>query len=248
MKQQLTISQEEFELIEQFLTNEMPKEEAATFKARLLTDELLQQKTEEVKLTILGIKEAVLADRLNEFHNSINNHSTTEKKPGRIIQLNKKWLAAASVLLFASFAVWWLTGRKNNNTKLYATYYKQDPGLITAMGSSEDYAFEKGMVDYKEGNYIKAIETWVAVKPAQSKKDTLNYFLGVANMAINKREKAKELLSQITSNSNKPFYKDACWYLGLVFLKDGETEKAIEWIIKSGHPKSNELINAINKK
>lgn len=248
MKQQHSISQEEFELIEKFLHDEMTQAEAVSFKTRLLTDELLQQKTEEVKLMMLGIKEVVLKDRLNKYHDSISNHIPPVKKPGRIIQLNRKWLAAASILLIALLTVWWLTGRENKYAKLYAAYYKPDPGLMTAMGFSEDYAFEKGMVDYKEGNYTKAIETWSALKPTQSKKDTLDYFLGVASMAINKKEKAKEWLSQITSNSNKPFYKDACWYLGLTLLKEGEKEKAIEWIKKSGHPKSNDLINAINKK
>ncbi len=247
MKQQYSISQEEFELIEQFLTNEMPPEEAVAFKARLLSDELWQQKTEEVKLTILGIKEVKFQDRLSQYHTLLHNDNPATKKQGRVVALNKKWLAAASILLLVSLSVWWLTGRENKFSTLYATYYKPDPGLITAMGSSEDYAFEKGMVDYKEGNYKKAIEVWLAIKPTPSKKDTLIYFLGVANMAIDKRAKAKEWLSQITSNNTSPFYKDACWYLGLVFLKEEEKEQAIEWIKKSAHPKSNDLIHAINK-
>ena len=39
--------------------------------------------------------------------------------------------------------------------KLFAQFYQEDPGLITAMSSEGQYEFDRAMVDYKSGNYWK---------------------------------------------------------------------------------------------
>lgn len=226
----------------------MTPEQAAAFSARLNTDVQLQQKTDEVKLLLLGVKEAVLEERLSKFHSHIVSGDKTLKKTGRIIPFNRKWMAAASVFAIVSLSVWWFITKEDKYEKVYAAFYTQDPGLITAMGSSEDYTFEKAMVEYKEGNYAKAIEAWASLKTKQPQSDTLNYFLGVAYLAIDKTDTAKALLSAVAGNSNKPFYKEASWYLGLILLKDGGREKALALIRQSGNSKSNDLINAVNKK
>lgn len=243
MKEVYKISPEEYETIERFLQNEMTEADAAAFKIKLQADKILQQKTEEVKLLLVGIKEVSLEEQMVKFHNSMS-----IKKAGRVVAFSKRWLIAASVLAIACLSLWWFAGRENKYDKLYASYFTPDPGLITAMGSSENYSFEKAMVEYKEGNYKKAIEAWSALRSAQQQSDTLNYFLGMAYLAMNKKARAKEFLTLITNDSNKSFYKDACWYLGLVFLKEGEKEKAIDLIRASNHSESNDLINAINKK
>jgi len=33
------------------------------------------------------------------------------------------------------------------------SYYKADPGLLTAMSSAISYEFDRGIVDYKSANY-----------------------------------------------------------------------------------------------
>lgn len=248
MKEQSHISQEEFELIEQYLSNDLPAAEAAIFKTRLLTDDTWRQKTEEMRLLILGINESALEERLNKYHAGITNTSASSGSTGKLIGFSRKWLAAASVVLMVSLATWLIVTKESKEEKLYAAYFRPDPGLLTAMGSSDDYSFEKAMVEYKEGNFKKAIDAWSKLRAAAPQSDTLNYFLGVANMAATNDKAAQEFLSIITSDSNKVFYKDACWYLGLTLLKNGELTKAAEWIQKSGHAESDKLIDAINNK
>ncbi len=248
MIHQHDISQEEFEQIERYLNNEMGAEEAAVFVAQMITDEKLQQKVEEVKLLLLGLKEAVLEEKLNTFHSNIKSNDQPLSKTVPMFPRYKKWLIAASVISIAFLSVWWLVNADNENEKLYAAYYSPDPGLITAMGNSEDYSFEKAMVDYKEGNYKKAIDAWSKLKVEAPQSDTLNYFLGVAQLANKNSDKAKELLGTITANVNKPFYKEACWYLGLILLKEGEKDKALELIKRSGNTDADKLINEVTKK
>jgi len=240
------ISPEEFEQIEQFLNNEMPSDQAAIFAERLQSDLILQQKLEEVKLLTLGVSEAVLKNKLESFHEAINTNSS--KKNGKVISIGKRLLAAAAVLAIIGLSAWWFFLRENKLEKIYSNYYKPDPGLITAMGPSDNYTFEKAMVDYKNGDYDKAIEAWSSLSKDQPRNDTLNYFLGAAYQANGKNKEAITLLEKATANKNNTFYKDACWYLGLAYLKEENTEKAREYIQLSGHPESINLLDALNKK
>ena len=248
MKQLQDITQEDFEHIEQYLNKELPAEEAAIFEARMLADEAWRKKISEIKLLITGANEAALEEQLEKYHKNVSGSYPASSKTGRVFNLTKKWLAAASVLLIISLTVWVIAGRNTSSEKLYAKFFRPDPGLITAMGSSDDYIFDKAMVEYKEGHYKKAIEAWTALSVKAPGSDTLNYFLGVAYQAMQNDERARVFLSKVTSNYTSAFYKDACWYLGLSLLKDEEKGKAVSWIKLSGHPKSDELLNAINNK
>lgn len=247
MNHSYDISPEEFEQIEQFLNNEMPSAQAAAFTERLQSDLVLQQKLEEVKLLTLGINEAVLKNKLDNYHEAVTS-TTSLKKTGRVISIGKRLLAAASVLAIVGLSVWWFLLKENKYEQVYSNYYKPDPGLITAMGPSDNYTFEKAMVDYKNGEYDKAIEAWSSLVKDQPANDTLNYFLGVAYQANKNNKEAINFLEKAVVNKSSAFYKDACWYLGLAYLKDENTEKAREYIQLSGHPESINVLHALNKK
>ena len=152
---------------------------------------------------------------------------------------------AASVFLFAVLSIWFFAIRKNRYEKIYAAYYKPDPGLITAMGASDNYVFNRAMLDYKTGNYKKAIDTWRRLKNNMPQNDTLTYFLGAAEQANGNSKAALILLKQTASYTTSTFYKDACWYTALALLKEGSAKEAIPYLEKSGRPESKELINKL---
>ncbi len=54
---------------------------------------------------------------------------------------------------------------------------------MSAMGIGDNYLFNKAMLDYKTGNYKKAIDEWSKLKTSMPQNDTLNYFLGAAQQA-----------------------------------------------------------------
>lgn len=245
MKYEYHISPEEFEQIERFLNSEMSSEEDASFRAALEEDEVLQHKVDEVKTLSLGISETILRQSLNNFHNDIQT-GTVSKKIGRTISLRRVGLAAASVLIVCLAG--WLVFKGDKSEQLYSTYYKPDPGLMTTMGVSDDYVFEKAMVDYKSGDYDKAISGWKSLLKNGTSSDTLNYFLGAAYQSQKKYDSAIVYLQRITANPNASFYEDACWYLGLIYLKKENSKEAKELLSTSGHPESRKLLEALNSK
>lgn len=246
MKYTYDISPEEFEQIERFLNGEMNHDEAEAFREALKGDEVLQQKLEEVRLLSIGVSQALLRQSLDDFHKEIPGKTLT-RKSGQLVSMRRVFLAAASVLVIGLVG-WWLFFRGDKNERLYSDYYKPDPGLITAMGVSTDYIFDKAMVDYKNGDYAKAIDGWTSLLKAKPGSDTLNYFLGAAYQAQKDYDQAIAFLEKITNVPSHSFYQDACWYLGLIYLKKQDAEKARLFLERSGRPGSQKLLEALKSR
>ncbi len=239
-----TISTAEFESIEQYLLDRMETEQRIAFENRIQTDSAWAYKVEEVKLLLAGIETATMKERLNSYHENLKKNQP-EKGGGKIIFIQRKLTVAASVALLATISIWLFTTSKNKYEKIYATYYKPDPGLMSAMGVSDNYVFNKAMLNYKIGKYKAAIDEWGKLKTELPQNDTLNYFLGAAQQANGNNAAAVELLKSMTTDAAKPFYKDACWYTGLALLEQGAVKEAIPYFEKSDRPESKELISKI---
>ena len=125
---------------------------------------------------------------------------------------------------------------------MYAKYYIQDAGLMTAMGVSENYNFDKAMIDYKTGDYEKAIDAWQKLLLTNPANDTLHYFIGSAYMALDRPARALMNFEWVLKSANSNFKTDAYWYAGLALLKQGELEKASNYIRLSDNPKKDELL------
>jgi tetratricopeptide (TPR) repeat protein len=245
MSQESEISSDELELIDQYLRNELSPEQTGAFNEKMRVDKEWMKKVEDTRLLVLGIQEASLAKRIDGFHEEFNSENEQAPK-GKIFRLNIRWAVAASVLIVASVLAGLLLTKKDEYEKLYSSYYTPDPGLLTAMGSSDNYSFDQGMVDYKNGDYKKAIHAWNILLRAKPASDTLHYFLGVANQALDNETDAKKHLEYIVKDSAHSFYSDACWYLGLLLLKQKQPQIALPYIRRSGHPGKAALLDAIN--
>jgi len=233
----------QFGEIERYLMHEMSPEEEAAFRARLDTDALLKAKTEELKLIFLAIQESKLQSRLQQFHQE--KIEKVSEGHVHIFNYGKRWLAAACVILAAGLAVW-LFLKPAPEEHLYADYFKPDQGLISVMGISEQYAFDRAMIDYKTGNYKAAIKVWDSLKVSEATNDTLAYFIGSAYLGDNQPEKAIPYLQKV-AGSESVFYKDANWYLGLALLKEKKRKEAIMYIEKSEHPEKQSLLDKLKK-
>ena len=221
------------------------------FRTRLSNDESLNSKVEEVRLLLTGIGAATLEQQLDQFHASITGEaSTTEtstvpekhtiKPRSRYFRL----LAAASVALVIILAIVLLAG-PNKDRKLFTRFYEPDPGLATAMSASEDYAFNRAMIDYKTENYDSAIGTWTQLLQSKAGNDTLHYFLGVAFLAKDEDDSAAFHLRRTLELPDTTFHSDASWFLGLIYLKQGKKEEAASFIRQSTHPRKQELLRQL---
>ena len=243
MKNNSNISQELLETIERYLNSTMEQEERSLFEKKLLTNDELKQQVQDVKIMIFGIENSVLKDKLNEFHDDLlkSNYSLKNKKNSFT-----KYAIAASVVILIGFGGWWLINPKTNNEKLFAKYFKPDPGLATTMSNTINFKFYDAMVNYKHGDYNIAIEKWEALLQSKPKNDTLNYFLGVTHLANNNTLNSIEYLDKATEINNSIFKNETLYYLGLAYLKNNNSEKAISFFKQSDLDKSKQILDELD--
>ena len=237
------ITPEELELIDAFLLEQESPMQKIAFAEKMQNDLDWENKINTIRLLKAGISEAAIKETLEKFHKEVK-PATHHHAPVKGINSFKKILfAAASVVLIISIG--FFVFKKDKYENAYAKYYKPDPGLITVMGIANNYAFEEGMVQYKNEKYEKALSFWNEPLKANLKSDTLLYFTASAYQALQQTEKAKNNYLKVLEYTSSAFYKDASWYLGLIYLENKEKEKAKMLLQQSGRAEVAELLQKI---
>ncbi|KJD35830.1 hypothetical protein PW52_08860 [Tamlana sedimentorum] len=234
------ISKELFEIIERYIKGNMTLKELQDINQLIELDTDFKQKVEEVKTYIHGIETQALKEKLDDFHEATKNQPNVAQK-SNLIFLNFKRIAIAAAFIIGLGSIWYFSIPQNE--KLYAKYYKNDPGLPTTMSSTNNFEFYSAMVKYKHGEYKSAIQSWNALVAKTPENDTLNYFIGVAHLANKNVDSAIPFLERtVQSKKDFPLINDANYYLGLAYLKEGNTELAKQFLSKSNNDLSKELI------
>ena len=220
------LSAEELAYISQYLNGELDATEQAAFEQRLQTERVLQQKINEVKALLIGIREANMADRLSAWHEAAYS-AGMGGRGAQVKPLYRRWWVAAAVAAMVLFGIWWGLS-KPSDERLYRAYFVPDAGLPVAMGGRDTahYAFYDGMISYKEGKYTDALAKWTPMAQATDMTDTLRYFSGMAYMGLDQPAQAVEQLLSVASDRRSTFYKEATWYLALCYLRQGERKAA----------------------
>lgn len=245
MDKQEPILPERVDEAERYLLHQMPPEEQKAFMEKLSSDAALKKEVDEMQVLLLGIQEATLAEKLNSFHKNTEQEQRVSKS-AKVFSL-QRLLLAASVIGIMVLSAWFAWFKKSETENLFAQYFKPDAGLMTAMGSTDNYAFDKAMVDYKTGNYSAAITSWAKLQMKQPANDTLNYFLGAAHLAANNADRAIEYFQKVVILPAGPFFYDAAWYLGLSYVKEKKPKEAVAFIRKSNHPQKYALLEKLIK-
>ncbi|NJX14518.1 tetratricopeptide repeat protein [Tamlana crocina] len=219
------ISQELLEAIERYVKGTMDLKERKDFDDYLKIDSNFRIQVEEVKTTIHAIEKQTLIEELNVFHQDIENKKIKKDNYNKIRFLKlSKWVAGAAVVI-ALLSIWFFSSSPNQ--KLYTKYFTPDPGLPTMMSSTNNFKFYDAMVNYKHGDYKKALEKWMLLAEKQPKNDTLNYFIGMAHMNSKDVTDAIPFLERTVQSQDSFLLKnEAHHYLGLAYLKEGNIELA----------------------
>jgi len=238
------ISQKEFERIESYLNNSMPSKERVGFEEQLQNDITLQKHLENHKIIFEAVETQSLKENLEAFHETIPINKIPKTETSKVKLLHFRKIAVAASLIIAVGSFWFFS--QNSNQKLYANYFKADPGLATTMSSTNNFEFYDAMVNYKQGDYKIAISKWEVLLQNKPKNDTLNYFLGVAYMANKNEISAIPFLDLVIKASNSTFKNEAYYYLGLAHLKDGNIELAKKNLTFSTIDNSKALLSELN--
>jgi tetratricopeptide (TPR) repeat protein len=214
------MDQVRFEEIERYLRGEMSEELAQSFESRLAEDASLRSDLE-------AIKDSILAIEMGGFKASMQGIGTRYDKenpsisPSRSNPFNLRLFAIAAGIAAVVSVVYLFWPKVDAGKELYAEYFSPDPGLPVTMGITDAYDFKDAMVDYKTGDYTKAIQKWNGLLKESPQSDTLNYYLGCAHLNAGASQKAIEHLKGVRENESSSFQQKAAWYLALAYLQEG---------------------------
>lgn len=217
-----TISQEDFERIDRYVKNLMDPKEKSSFEIELTQQPQLKNEVELHRKLIASLE-------VNTFIREKEYSTSNSLKPApfkNIVSFRRVWLAAASVIIILTAAALWFILSPSKNDRLYSSYYSIDPGMPTNMGAEEEYEFNRGMVDYKTGEYEQAISRWEKLYAEDSLNSELNYFLGVAWLNLENVPKSAHYLDKVSPDTLSPFRQSAIWYLALANIKMNNNQKA----------------------
>jgi tetratricopeptide (TPR) repeat protein len=237
------ISPGDLDIIERYLAQEMSVRDREHFENRLLADPQLKEHTEEIRLIRLAVREQALRDKMSRFHD--NTVIDVAPAPAAKIISWRTWLSVAALFLFLAAAGWWLLLRPAKETQLFARYYQPDPGLMTTMGGTDQYEFNRAMIDYKTGSYDLAIARWKQQLAGNVQSDTLRYLIASAHLAHKEYDKALPLFEQVISDKSSVFAPEAYWYAGLAALKLNKKQLAIQYLSLSGRSEKDEIVSEL---
>ncbi|HUX95080.1 MAG TPA: tetratricopeptide repeat protein [Bacteroidales bacterium] len=134
--------------------------------------------------------------------------------------------AAAVITVFVMFKV---LIPSDNPDKLYQAYYEPMRALSPVTRNvktnlSGKYAETVDL--YKKGNYQTAAAGFLDLMQQDSSFTDLRFFAGITQMELGNYSQAIAFLSGVTTLSGE-YRIEAQWYLGLSYLKTGDSSKAI---------------------
>lgn len=249
MKTQIDITQIEWDIIETYLDSQENSDELIMLKEKLSQISNLEEKIAHVKQFREEIVDSIQQSKIKEFHSQLpadeeNLHVKflpAHKSNSRII-----WYSIAAVMVVL-LGIYWIMANSSTSEKIFAENFKPDIGLPLKMGTTNSVEFYEGMVDYKQGNYKNAIEQWQVLWNEHSENDTLNYFLGVANLAQGNTAKSLEYLGNQEHFIQSIFTEDALYYAALAKIKEGKFEEAKALLKKNPSPRNSKLLKEIEK-
>jgi tetratricopeptide (TPR) repeat protein len=214
------IDQQTFERIEAYLAGRMDATERSSFEMEMAEQEWLRDE--------VGLQRKLMAT-VEAGSYLASNPFAQQAKVRPMFSKRRFWYVAAAIALIVSSAgliIWQQTREKD----LFARYFQSDPGLPVVMSSSDAYDFYDGMVSYKEGQFQDAIVKWESLGEKQGFTDTLQYYVGVAQIQISKYAEAASHLQIVAENNKSAFREQATWYLALVHIKLGDKASAARWL------------------
>lgn len=207
--------------IDDYLLGELTQEEQAAFEGEMAQDEALREAVEEQRGLIEGIQ-------LDNARRLLDEVMTPESRS----VIRPLWQRATPYLAVTASVLLLITGwyllRPPQHERLYAAHFEAAPGLPTTLGLSDDPTFAEGMIAYKQQQYEQALLRWQPLLARDQASDTLQFYLGVAQLGRGAPKEAEPWLQTVVEQPDSPYQPDAQWYLALAYLRQGKQQATRE--------------------
>ena len=216
------------EIIDRFQSGEMSAEEVKRFNSDLLANKALAR---EIKLE-QDLDIILRQDKIIDFRKKLLNSyylGKGKKKAVTIVALGRqKWYMAAASIVFLMVmgGILLLTMPKNySNDDLFTKYYSTENVLDVAR--SADANIVEAIIKFQEKDYKAATHLFSIILQSETDNTAAWFYNGIACIETEQFDSAIKSFQHIIAANNSFYIEHAKWYLGLCFLKNNETSKAI---------------------
>ena len=153
---------------------------------------------------------------------------TGKKKKALSRSLMVRYISLSAAAVFGVFMLVKTLVPSYDADKLFNSYY----GPLNAVSpvtrgdnTNESAIYATAIENYKLGDYQTAATGFSSTLLRDSSVVAPRFFMGITQVALGNYDQAIRLLSEVSVRSGE-YGKDARWYLGLAYLKNGEKDKA----------------------
>ncbi len=197
---------------------------------------------DEAVTALQALRQAIARNEHNDIRQMVKKFEQ-QKQQASVKSINRsiKWWALAASLLLVFSLAYWLYPTGNQNEKLYASYYKTMPNIVSPIvrGTQQQDTVAMAFTAYEQMNYKKA-EFLFSILYSQSKEPYALFYQGMCKLEMNDAKGCISLLESITWVNGRYLLADFSeWYLGLANLKVNKlpaAQKYLEAAAQQGKP------------
>jgi TolA-binding protein len=173
------------------------------------------------------IAAALSSGEENKVEKEIKSSGTEEKRPAKRYIVRYISLSAAAVI--AVMILIGSLGTSSNPGKIYSSFYEPYKAVpyITRGSDQSSTFFNEGVRLYNSGDYKGSQEAFSKMTAPSGISGQALLLLGLSNLENGNYGSAVNNFIGVINEAGE-YSKDGKWYLGLLYLKTGETTKASE--------------------
>jgi TolA-binding protein len=169
-----------------------------------------------------------ITNALVESDNDFDRNAYARNKKSQKKIISARFALPAAAAIIGAFFLIKLLLPSNDPDKLFEKYY-EPLSAISAVTRSADAtlmnSYASAIESYKNKNYLAAAAGFSDVISKDPQNTSSRFFMGITQMALGNYEQSKSFLKEVISRQDE-YIKEARWYLGLAYLKTGDSEKA----------------------
>ena len=227
--------QKEQQLIDNYLLGRSEARELAQLEIRLISSPDYLSDLVEQRILFLGVEEFFLRKRLLDFHRDVVQFPSTKFH-------KKAWIALIiSFFILLIVVVWAIFFRNPSSIIFFNAQFEPNPGLEIPTDKANPDEFYRGMKSYNNAQYSRAVFIWEPLYASHPENDTILFYLGVANLAVDNIRQASKYLLLAQENIKSVFHDDAKYYYALSLIKQNRVKEA-KWSLEDDTCEKCELL------
>lgn len=215
--------QDKIEWIEQYLQGNLSAEQKASIEQQMNRDQAFREEVEMHR----KLEDFFKDQNQIELHNILKEQRQKDDSAHSIHRNLIFRLAAAITLILGVVAIYWLNLDRQSSEELFIAYYEPYPMVLNQRSGNQDEAYRAAINAYQNGEYENALTYFDQLIEQDTLVAISKFYQGVIHLNLKESAAAITKLISVADSKNQLIQQQALWYLGLAYLLEQESEKAI---------------------